>query len=206
MVSGMHAAASIPEVRVAEQQLVASRIMRRLCERIAGRERLVVLDVGAGLGCTVDFFAQYNAHIYFVDLFSCELFAHPPKKIDVEDAKESITEYLQLPAGVVFDVCLFWDTLHCAQLTVHQGLSSALQPHIQNNTLGYGFGTLYAQSLNHTRYGIWDQDHLAVYPPKLEGQFSAYSRRELSEHFEHLTIQREGFLQGGRLELLLGVS
>ncbi|MFV2089338.1 MAG: hypothetical protein ACC642_01660 [Pseudomonadales bacterium] len=174
-----------------------------LLEGIEDRERLFVLDVGSGSQSTVDFFSQYNARIHFVDLFSNELFICPPEEIDEESACLSFIEYMDLPAEVTFDICLFWDALHRIDLVALQGLSRALCPHVDGRTLGYGFGTLYAQTLEHCRYGICDQDHLTVRPVEAHGRFYSHTQQQLSEYFTSLTIQRATLLREGRLELLL---
>jgi hypothetical protein len=190
----------------AEPELITSRLLPMLFERFTDRDRLVVLDVASGSRGTVDFFAQYNACIHFVDLFSCDLLINPPDEIDVEDACESISRYLQLPADLTFDVCLFWDALHRVDLTVLRGLSLALNPYIDRRTLGYGFGTLYGHTFDHSRYSIWDQDRLIVRPAEPQGKFYAHSQQQLSEHFASLPIQRATLLRQGRLELLLGLG
>lgn len=186
-----------------EKDLIASRLLPMLLESIEDRDRLVVLDVGPGSQSTVDFFSQYNARIQFIDLFSNELFTNPSEEADEESACRSFVEYLELPEDVTFDVCLFWDALQRVDLTVLRGLSRALRPHFDSRTLGYGFGALYAQNLDHYRYGIWDHDHLVARSEEVEGRFFAHTQQQLGDNFTSLTIQRATLLRDGRLELLL---
>ena len=188
----------------AKKDLIGSRLLPMLLEGIEDRDRLLVLDVGSGSQSTVDFFSDYNARIHFVDLSSNELFTNPPEEIDAETACSTFKQHLALSVGTTFDLCLFWDALHRVDLTVLEGLSRALHPHFHSRTLGYGFGTLYAQTLDHFRYGIADRDHLVARPIEKEGRFFAHTQQQLTEHFTSLTIQRATLLREGRLELLLG--
>jgi hypothetical protein len=186
------------------KDLIASRLLPMLLEGIEDRDRLLVLDVGAGSQSTVNFFSDYNARIHFVDLSSNDLFTNPPEEIDAETACSIFSQHLALPEDITFDICLFWDALHRVDLTVLEGLSRALHPHFNSGTLGYGFGTLYAQTLDHFRYGIEDREHLVARSIEKEGQFFAHTQQQLTEHFTSLTIQRATLLREGRLELLLG--
>ena len=167
------------------------------------RERVVVLDVGPGVQSTVEFFAGFNGRIHVVDLYSCDLFTDPPEELDAESAAVQLTEYLQLPADVVFDICLFWDLLHRADLPLLRGLSLALAPHMNEHTLGYGFATLHRQSLEPSRYGIRASDQLEIRPLDTARRFFPHTQQQISEHFTDLSIQRATLLKAGYLELLL---
>lgn len=193
------------ETFACQEQAIPSRILPMLCEQIEGRERLVILDLGAALGSTVTFLSRYRPRVYFADLFSCELFVNPAEGVGVDDAKRLIDERLGLPAGVTLDACLFWDALHCTALPVLNGLISALRPYIRNDTIGYGFGTLASQWLTHSRYGIRARNEIVARPDMQHSRFHARSRQQLREHFAYLTIEREAILREGRLEMLLGV-
>ena len=103
------------------QELIVSRLLPMLLEGVEEHDRLVVLDVGAGVQSTVDFFGQYNTHIHFVDLYSSPLLVAPPEEIDAETACRLFREYLCL-SEVTFDICLFWDALLRVDLVLLQGL------------------------------------------------------------------------------------
>ena len=175
-----------------------------LFEGIEERDRLVVLDVGCGAQSTVNFFAHYNTHIHFVDLFSNPMLVTPPEEPDAEIAARSFGEYLDLSDDVRFDVCLFWDVLHRVDLPVLRGLSQALRPHLHGDTQGYAFGTLHGSTLDHRRYGICDLDHLSARATEADGRFFSHTQKQVSEHFTSFDIQRATLLRTGRLELLLG--
>ena len=186
------------------RETVSSRLIPMLVEFMESRERVVVLDVGAGSQATLDFLSGYNAVIHFVDLLSSEVCRNPPEEPDPERASESFSRHFELPDGHTFDVCLFWDVFHRMDLQVLQGLSRALAPHVDDHTLGYGFGTLHRQPLEGARYGIADRSHLSVRPADVAQPFNAHSQQQLSEYFTCLSIQRSTLLQAGRLELLYG--
>lgn len=174
-----------------------------LLEGVEDREHLVVMDVGAGTGSTVEFFAQYNTCIHFLDLFSCPLLVDPPEEVDDELAFTAFSEYLDLPTDLKFDICLFWDALHRVDLPVLRGLSRALRPHLGRGTQGYAFGTLHAKAFDQSRYGIFDLEHLDVRPTVADGRFFAHTQQQLAEQFASFSIQRGTLLREGRLELLL---
>ena len=198
--------------RRGEPDAVASRLLPMLLEGLEDRGRINVLDAGTGAQSTVDFFAGYHARIHFVDLLSCELIVAPPEDLDVAAAAAGFERYLNLPSDLVFDVCLFWDSLHHLDLVALEGLSRALSPHMDARTLGYGFGALHAgaragdpelnRGREHFRYGILKGTHLLLKPDESPTRYHAHTQQQLSEHFPALTIQRATLLQEGRLELL----
>ncbi len=51
----------------------------------------------------------------------------------------------------------------------------ALSPYIDRLVLGSGFGRLYANAFDHSRYSIWDQDQLVVRSPESHGKFCAHT-------------------------------
>ena len=187
------------------QELIVSRLLPMLLEGVEEHDRLVVLDVGAGVQSTVDFFGQYNTHIHFVDLYSSPLLVAPPEEIDAETACRLFREYLCL-SEVTFDICLFWDALHRVDLVLLQGLSLALRPHLHRGTRGFAFGTLYGNTLDHHSYGICDFEHLAARATDSKGRFFAHTQKLIDEHFASFVIERATLLRTGRLELLLGAN
>jgi len=198
----------------AERELITSGLLPSLLEGCEERDRTVVLDVGSGAQCTVEYFSQYNGRIHFVDLYTCELLANVPREdvpkenapeeIDADSACEIFLDFLKLPQDVTFDVCLLWDVLLYVDLPVLEGLSRALSPHIDRQTLGYAFGSHHATTLDNSRYGISDESHLEVRSQGVDsiGQYYPHSQQQLAEHFNCLAIQRATLLKGGRLELL----
>ncbi len=202
--------------RHSEPDAVSSRLLPMLLEGMEERGRINVLDAGTGAQSTVDFFAGYHARIHFVDLLGCMFVTDPPEELDAATAAQAFKQYLSLPEGLVFDVCLFWDTFHHIDLVALEGLSRALAPHIDRRTLGYGFGALHAgaragdPTLNsgreYYRYGILKGTHLLLRPGECTTPYHAHTQQQLTEHFPALTIQRATLLQEGRLELLFGRS
>jgi hypothetical protein len=152
----------------------------------------------------VEFFGQYNGRIHFVDLYSCELLADPPEDVDAQAAAELLTRHLDLPDDVRFHICLFWDALLYLAPAHLRGFSRALLPHVNDETRGYGFGTLHTRNFEACRYGIHDMRHLEVRPLANERPAPRYAhtQHQISEHFTCLGIQRATLLQGGPLELL----
>ena len=193
-------------------EMVSSRLLPLLLEKIETRERINVLDLGSGSQSTLNFFAGRNAAIHFVDLYSCELVVNPPEEVNAAEACEQLVQYLRLPDGIVFDVCMFWDALHYLPLGALEGLSRALAPHLGPGTLGYGFGSLHSGARAEEpgwkpekagcRYGIEDGSHLRLVSVEREGCYRAHTQQQLDEFFPALSIQKATLLQEGRLELL----
>lgn len=180
---------------------------------LESRRQIRVLDVGGGAQSTIDFFGAMNAKIHFADLFSSGLFVNPPEEIDAPTAFRLMRDYLDVPANVVFDICLFWDAFHHVDINVLRGLSMALEPHLDDRSLGYGFGALYAgakaeegvveEPAERYRYGILDEEHLTLHPTARTGRYFSHSQQQIGEYFTALTIQRATLLRDNRLELLL---
>jgi len=200
--------------RGVEPETVSSRLLPMVLEGIEDRGRIDVLDTGPGAQGTVDFFSGLNARIHFVDLLSCNLIVDPPEEMNADKAAEGFSRYLDLPADLIFDVCLFWDTFHHLDLVLLEGLSRALSPHMDAHTLGYGFGALHGgarahdpdrhQGREHYRYGILNGSQLQVRPDELPARYHAHTQLQIAEHFRALTIRRATLLRERRLELLMG--
>jgi hypothetical protein len=183
-----------------------------LLEQIESRERIHVLDLGSGAQSTLNFFRDRNAAIHFVDLFSSDLVVSPTEERSTAQACEELVQYLRLPEGLVFDVCMFWDALHYLSLDALEGFSRALAPHLGPASVGYGFGSLHSgaraeepdwQPENEgCRYGIEDGSHLKLTKVEREGRYHAHTQQQLEEFFPALSIQKATLLQEGRLELL----
>ena len=178
------------------------------------RDRLQVLDLGGGSQSTLNCFSGRNATIHFVDVYSSQLVTEPAEGLSAAQACEDLSQYLRLPDGVIFDVCMFWDALHYLPPPGLEGLSRALSPHIDANTLGYGFGALASGARREAggrpaeqqgcRHGIDDQSHLKLTPTERPGTHHAYTQQQLEACFPVLTIQKATLLQEGRLELIFG--
>lgn len=196
----------------ARSETVSSRLLPLIMEQLEPRQRLHVLDLGSGSQSTLNFFAGRNAAIHFVDLFSCELVLNPAETLNTAAACDQIIEYLRLPEGLVFDVCMFWDALHYLPLPALEGLSRALAPHLSAASLGYGFGSLHSGARAEEpgwqpeqqgcRYGIEDGAHLKLTRIDRQGRYHAHTQQQLDEFFPALSIQKATLLQEGRLELL----
>ena len=211
MLRGRRGSDSDPATK-ARAETVSSRLLPLILDQLESRARLQVLDLGSGSQSTLNFFAGRNAAIHFVDLFSCDLVMNPPEELNTAVACELIQDYLRLPEGLVFDVCMFWDALHYLPLPALEGLSRSLAPHLSASSLGYGFGSLHSGARAEEpgwqpdnvgcRYGIEDGAHLKLTPIERQGRYHAHSQQQLDEFFPALSIQKATLLQEGRLELL----
>ena len=195
-----------------QSQTVSSGLLPVIMEQLEVRERIQVLDLGSGSQSTLNFFAGRKAAIHFVDLFSSDVVLQPQDDLNTANACEQLLNYLRLPDGLVFDVCMFWDALHYLPLPALEGLSRALAPHLDARSLGYGFGSLHSGARTEEpdwepqnqgcRYGIEDGSHLKLTPIERQGRYHAHTQQQLDEFFPALSIQKATLLQEGRLELL----
>ncbi len=191
----------------AEPEWVTSRLLPDALAAIEGEKRITVLDLGPGDASTVNFLAQYNARIHFLDLLDCPEVVHPPDELTLASAIKISQRNISLPRDVRFDVILFWDYLHYLQLPMLEAMSATLQSHLLKSTRGYAFGALHSdQQLDHSPFGIAGMDKLVPRPAQGQSGIKAYPQQRLSEHFLCMRIAKATLLREGRLELLMEAS
>ncbi len=203
--------------------LAGSRLLPEALSRLTQSDGSYrVLDLGPGSHHTTRFFSDVAAcenrmrhvRLYFCDCL--ELFTRLNKTSapdQPEDQPEEQPTYLQrvaawreqlgLAGDETLDLVLFWDYLHYFDKDTLDALSSALQPHIQRHTRGYGFGNLRpGQKLPCRQYGVHALDSISCADLPEESLPYGHSQKFLSEHFSCMRIARSTLLQEGHLELL----
>lgn len=183
-----------------------------LLERFDPEQPLTVLDVGDGVGETVEFFSRFRCRLYFTGMLGAPDLAAAPDE-DVEDYFEEVfTGLCDFPADTRFDVCLMWDFLNYLPVPALRAFSRVLSPFLHRQSHGHGFGAFKATAPAMSRgssdvalqYGVYDVDKLVV-RPRLHGASPGYShsRSVLANSFDCFEIVRGTLLQEGTMELLL---
>ncbi len=184
----------------------SSKLLSSLFQNIDGEQRLTVLHIGPALPETVDFFSAYRCKLYFIDLFS-EL-----PIVDQGEGEPTLSqvfaELMQLPAGVQFDICLFWDLFNYLDSAAIAAFVEVLRPHLHPGSVAHGFAVHNLRSPQGDRlYGIVQLDALSIrsrtsvlpgYTPHAQGKLQAMLS---CFHFD-----RSVLLPDSRLELLFSAS
>lgn len=203
---GAGASTSGPELR-------QSLLLPLLFERLDESEPFTVLDVGPGVGETVEFFARYRCRLHFADLFDAPELEDRPEE-EAEAHFEAVFEkLLAFPVTTRFDVCLLWDFLNYLPVPALRAFSTVLSPYLHRHSVGHGFGAFKATAPGMSwaapeaglAYGIRDVDSLVVRPrSSAGGAVAAYphSRTVLAESFRCFEVVRGTLLQEGAMELL----
>lgn len=189
-----------------------------LFEGIDEAERLTVLDIGAGVPETVDFFARFRCLLHFSGLFdaqSLRIDAAVTAQTD-EDPQApfdvAFAELLSFPEETSFDIVLLWDFLNYLPVPALKAFSQALRPYLHRGTRAHGFGAFKASAPGMARampeialqFGILDENRLAV-RPRQGGVLSGYphTRTVLADALGCFEISRGTLLREGGMELLL---
>ena len=151
-----------------------------------------VLDIGVGVPSTLDFLAQFGGRVFFLDLLNLEN----------ESYKQRLADY----SGALFDVCLFWDLLHCLTPTQLSELSDAIRPYIYSDTIGHSICNVCDLSESAGKqswdYRICGSNRLDMVPSKHKA-YRTWSQQEFRETFDSFTIKQDQLTRDGCLELLL---
>jgi len=179
-----------------------SKLLSSLFQNLDPEQRLTVLHIGPALPETVDFFSAFRCKLYFNDLFS-EL-----PIVESEDGDPSLvqtfTELLQLPPGVKFDICLFWDLFNFLDKEAIAAFLSVLRPHLHKTTVAHGFAVHNLRNPQGDQlYGIARLDALNIRSraTALPG-YAPHAQGKLKTMLNCFNFDRSVLLPDSRLELL----
>ena len=189
------------------RQIQRSRMFAALMSRLSGRT-LTVLDVGSAMPETVSFFSGTRCRLVFADLFDdvCGGTAQAPPSAWWQERFE---RGLALAPGSRFDLCLFWDALNFLDAPALRALSSALQPFMHKDSLGFGLGLQQGtRRLLRQNYAIRSDDTFVV--RALDGAPEwpcfAHTPALLPQYLPMFQSARAVLLSNGRLEYSLAAS
>lgn len=162
-----------------------------------------VLHIGPGLADTVRFFADYRCRLFFVDLFDYLPVVMDPDATDALD--DRFRDWLNLPAGITLDLCLFWDYLDYLDAEAIAALVRVLRHSLGRQSRGHAYTVRSAHAEpGGDRFGIADGESVSLHrrsavPPG----YQPHSQRQLQQLLNCFTFERSVLLSDGRLELAL---
>ena len=183
----------------------SSQLLPALFEHVDEDRRLTVLHLGPALPETVTFFSRYRSKLYFADPVS-ELSALP--EVEDVDLHSEISAALDLPEGLRFDLCLFWDLFNFLDDNAVGALQDVLRPHLHPATLAHGFAAHLARVRPPDRtYSIRSVNELvarSIDPPR--PGYVARGQGPLKGLLDRFEFARTVLLPDKRLEFLLYVK
>ena len=182
-----------------------SKLFASLFRSLDTGRRLTILDVGAALPETVEFFSRFKCRIHFIDLFSEPLIRELQQVSNPKELHQQFEKLLQLPAGTQLDICLLWDLLCYLDDPALRAFNNVLQPYMHNETRAHGFGVHHlAIRLENKQYGILDENSLSVrLRDSKQLTTHPHSQIEMHEMLTCFDFERGLLLPDGKLELLL---
>jgi len=182
-----------------------SKLFASLFRSLDTERRLTILDVGAALPETVEFFSRFKCRIHFIDLFSEPLIRELQQVSNPKELHQQFEKLLQLPAGTQLDICLLWDLLCYLDDPALRAFNNVLQPYMHNETRAHGFGVHHlAIRLENKQYGILDENSLSVrLRDSKQLTTHPHSQIEMHEMLTCFDFERGLLLPDGKLELLL---
>jgi hypothetical protein len=183
----------------------SSQLLPALFEHVDEDRRLTVLHLGPALPETVAFFSRYRSKLFFADPAS-EL--TPQAEEEEVDMIRRVSAALDLPEGLRFDLCLFWDLFNFLDDVAVVALQDVLRPHLHPSSLGHGFAAHTARVRPPDRiYAISTVNELAVraIDPARPG-YVARGQGSLKSLLGRFQFGRTVLLPDKRLEFLLTVK
>lgn len=176
-----------------------------LFKRIDADRRLSVLEIGAALPETIDFFSQYKCRLHFAGMFS-----DPVLQMQTGDATEAelvdhIRKSFDFPKKTRFDLCLFWDFLNYLDDKALRAFNKAIAPYLHKKTRGHAFTVRTLDtSFSNQQYGI-EQAHMFSIRPRTGMQESTFPKTQaiLVNLLPNFDIDQGMLLPDGRLEVLM---
>jgi len=121
--------------------------------------------------------------------------------LDDDSYKQTLGQY----SGCLFDVCLFWDLLHCLEPTQLGALNEALKPYLYSATLGHSICHICGGKSG--KDAAWDYRIAAIGQLELiqstPKQYRPWSQHEFVSLFDSFSIKEDVLSRDGSLELLL---
>jgi hypothetical protein len=182
-----------------------SKLFSSLFRSLETGHRLTILNVGAALPETVEFFSHFKCRIHFIDLFSETVVRELQQVSNSRELHRQFEKLLKLPDGTRLDICLLWDFLCYLDDLALRAFNNVLRPYIHNGTRAHGFLVHHlAIRLENKQYGIMEEDALSVrLRPAKQLATHPHSQVEMHEMLSCFDFDRGLLLPDGKLELLL---
>ena len=175
---------------------IVSKILPVLFAQTEKRAALHVLDLGVGLGQSMDVVSEHRpCSFYFADI------GHHVS-VDHEGDTSGILPF-NVPEDTQFDICFFWDYLNLMTQQAMEQFVAEIDTHLSRNTLIHAFVAVdvrvpmtykrFKLASKDTIESLDDADYIARYPK---------SRLDFENAFSHVVCDRAILYPGNRLELL----
>lgn len=160
-------------------------------EHVDRVEKTTILDLGSPSPQTVSYFNRFRCQVYFADILERSA---PEASHDLE---------LDIPDGVRFDICLFWDTLSYLEVPALGNVVARLAAHIDTETRGHGFVAFSpATSFCCCRFRIEDSHSLVAEPDPDAGSLG-HTWKDIEDAMWPWVRGATSLMQDNRQELLL---
>ena len=177
---------------------LSSGLLPQLFQTVDRRERLTVLDAGAGSAASVRFLAGFRCHVVFADLFD-----------DLGDGKAdrgNLDRFFDDVRGVRFDICLFWDFLNYLSAVELRDFGQSLRHHLHGGSRGHAFGAFTALTeLTGRRFELHDAGRLGVVCERGPTPYR-HTNKVIGRVLWPLSVSHAVLLDNNRQELLLAAS
>lgn len=166
-------------------------LLPKALERVDRYEKTTIMDLGSPSPETVSYYNRFRCQVYFADLVE-------------QAAGETFEEpELDIPDGVRFDICLFWDTLSYLDAPILRKVAAKLATHIDTETRGHGFVAFSpASSFSCCRFRIEDTQCLLAEPDPAAAS-RGHTWKDIQDAMWPWVCGATSLMQGNRQELLL---
>lgn len=161
-------------------EVLPSRLMPDIMERLQNRSPLMVLDVGMGVSETVSYFGSRRCRLHF-SAFHDALYTPPVvnlrqavgQVVDKKTEEKALYEAwlktfqsaMNFETSTRFDVCLFWDFFNYLDDIPLAAFAEALRPFIKPETLAHAYLLLKpSPDVMNREYGILSPGEISVRP------------------------------------------
>jgi len=181
----------------------SSTLLGSLFEHVDEERCLTVLDAGPALQETVDFLSSFRCRLRVLDLFSDIPLGS--REEDDPPWTELMDDLLQIPEGMVFDICLFWDIFNYLDRDQVLAFFTVLRPHLRPGALAHCFGVHKQNMAQDNRvYSLADANTFKVRRRRSSlPAYEPHSQSKLKNLLFDFHVDRTMLLADGRLELLL---
>lgn len=177
-------------------ETIVSKILPVLFSQVTRRDTLNVLDLGVGLGQSMDVISPDRpCAFYFADIGR-----HVNASYD--GSATSLLPF-NVPEDTKFDVCFFWDYLNLMNHHAMEQFAVEIDPHLSRDTLIHGFVAVDVRvPMSYKRFKLTSQDSMECLEDSSYIARYPKSRLDFEQTFPSAACERAILYPGNRLELL----
>jgi len=203
-VAGDNYPPAAPTLRHTQQSLLFPSLLKRL----ARDRRVSILEIGAALPETIEFFSAFKCRLHFAAMYSDPVLQMQREDYSESDLAEHMVKSFGFQKGTRFDLCLFWDFLNYLDDRALRAFNTAIQPYINKSTRAHAFTVRTLDtSLPNQQYGV-EQPHMFSIRPRTQKQArtTPHTQAILVNLLSGFDIDQGMLLPDGRLEVLMTAS